>query len=131
MVRKALVGWCWQNRTDLILNMEIISSVSQIQELAFRLESEGKKIGFVPTMGYLHEGHLSLIDLIKNQSDVIILSIFVNPTQFAVGEDLEKYPRDQARDLQLCRDRELILFSFQRRMKSIFQIPALLYAKRR
>ena len=58
-------------------------------------------------MGYLHEGHLSLIDLIRERSDVLILSIFVNPTQFGLGEDLEKYPRDWERDLQLCGERKV------------------------
>ena len=63
----------------------------------------------VPTMGYLHEGHLSLIDLIKQKCDFTILSIFVNPTQFGIGEDLEKYPSDLNRDLELCREREVDL----------------------
>ena len=87
--------------------MEVLSTVSEIQVLSLRLQKEGKTIGFVPTMGYLHEGHLSLIDLIRERSDVLILSIFVNPTQFGLGEDLEKYPRDWERDLQLCRERKV------------------------
>jgi pantoate--beta-alanine ligase len=87
--------------------MEVINSIQEIQQLALRFEKEGKKIGFVPTMGYLHDGHLSLIDLIRVRSDILILSIFVNPTQFGVGEDLDKYPRDMERDLTLCRERKV------------------------
>lgn len=62
---------------------------------------EGKTIGFVPTMGYLHEGHLALVRRARRDCDVVVVSIFVNPTQFAPGEDYESYPRDEARDLSL------------------------------
>lgn len=71
-----------------------------MQGLARRLTAEGKKIGLVPTMGFLHDGHMSLIRRAKRQSDVVITSIFINPTQFAPDDDLKKYPRDEKGDIK-------------------------------
>ncbi|MEM6380841.1 MAG: pantoate--beta-alanine ligase, partial [Bacteroidota bacterium] len=73
--------------------MLIISTVAELQAIIQVQKSLGKSVGFVPTMGALHRGHLSLLDLANTQSDFTICSIFVNPTQFNDPEDLTKYPR--------------------------------------
>ncbi|HEY5621193.1 MAG TPA: pantoate--beta-alanine ligase [Pontiella sp.] len=83
--------------------MEIIQSAKEMQRRALQLKCAGKRIGFVPTMGFLHEGHLSLMRMARERCDVLVVSIFVNPAQFGPREDLEAYPRDFERDEELCR----------------------------
>ena len=84
--------------------MNITNSITDVREYVSKWKLEGLKIGFVPTMGYLHEGHKSLIDRAVKENDRVVVSIFVNPIQFGPKEDLVNYPRDLERDASLCSD---------------------------
>ena len=82
-----------------------VTTVATIAELRSRLDAEraaGRAIGFVPTMGYLHDGHASLMRAARDAGQVVVASIFVNPLQFGAGEDLDAYPRDLAGDTALA-----------------------------
>ncbi|QHP67757.1 pantoate--beta-alanine ligase [Bradyrhizobium sp. LCT2] len=84
--------------------MQTIATVAELRRTLAKARSADQRVGFVPTMGYLHDGHLALIAASQGQCDVTVVSIFVNPTQFGPNEDLSTYPRDFLRDEGLCRD---------------------------
>lgn len=84
--------------------MRIFKDVNEMQSWSLEQRVSGNKIGFVPTMGYLHNGHLSLIEEVRSECDLIVVSVFVNPAQFGPKEDFARYPRDERGDLEMCED---------------------------
>lgn len=83
--------------------MNVVKTISETRKAVGRFKRDGKLVGFVPTMGALHEGHLSLIRLARQHADEVVVSIYVNPEQFGPNEDFEEYPRTLERDLEVCR----------------------------
>lgn len=84
--------------------MIVLNTIKEVRDCLKDYRRQGKSIGLVPTMGYLHEGHGSLIQRCRQENDIVVVSVFVNPTQFGPNEDLEAYPRDFQRDSQLCEE---------------------------
>lgn len=92
--------------------MKIVRKIKELRDHLETYRRQGEKIALVPTMGYLHEGHLSLVDEAKTLASVVVMSIFVNPTQFGPGEDFERYPRDFDQDRKLAEERGVsVLFA--------------------
>ena len=85
--------------------LQVVSTVQEMRRVREAATATRRTVGFVPTMGYLHEGHLSLVDVARRHADLVVLSIYVNPAQFSAGEDLDTYPRDLDRDLELAEER--------------------------
>ena len=105
--------------------MKIVETIAEVREQVKQWRKEGLTVGLVPTMGYLHEGHKSLIDRAVAENDRVVVSVFVNPMQFGPSEDLESYPRDMDRDAALC-EKVQALFSIRIQAKCTTRIFLLL-----
>src|SRR4249920_810310 len=106
--------------------MKIYDTIEAMRATSRGQRSAGKRLGLVPTMGALHDGHLSLIHAAKAQCDVVAVSLFVNPLQFGPGEDLAKYPRDFARDRGLL-EKEGVDFLFAPGVEEMYPAGAVTY----
>ncbi len=84
--------------------MNVARTPAEVREAVVAARREGRRIGLVPTMGYLHDGHLSLLAAAREECDVVVMSLFVNPAQFRPGEDFDSYPRDEERDLRAAEE---------------------------
>ena len=91
--------------------MQVTKTVEETRKQIKAWKKEGKTVGLVPTMGFLHEGHASLIRKCREQNDIVVVSDFVNPTQFGPTEDLEAYPRDFERDSKLCESLGCLIYT--------------------
>jgi pantoate--beta-alanine ligase len=100
--------------------MRVIKKIKEMRELAAGLKQDARRIGFIPTMGFLHQGHLSLFQLAKKYCDLRIVSIFVNPIQFGPNEDFDRYPRDFKHDEKLC-EKEGIDYIFYPAAEEMYQ----------
>ena len=112
--------------------MEVITSIAELRQRLMIQRKTGRSIGFVPTMGYLHQGHISLVTRARAENDLVVVSLFVNPLQFGAGEDLARYPRDLERDAALLTANDVdILFApsveemYPRPMATVVDVPAL------
>ncbi|MBZ5758493.1 MULTISPECIES: pantoate--beta-alanine ligase [Rhizobium] len=112
--------------------MDVTSTIAEMRARLMPHLRAGRRIGLVPTMGYLHAGHLELVRRARSENDIVVTSIFVNPLQFAAGEDLEKYPRDFERDSAMLRKAGVdYLFAptpsdmYPRPMEAVVDVPAL------
>ncbi|KQR68984.1 pantoate--beta-alanine ligase [Rhizobium sp. Leaf384] len=112
--------------------METVSAIGDLRRLLGDHRRAGRSVGLVPTMGYLHAGHMDLVRRARADNDIVVASIFVNPLQFGADEDLSRYPRDLARDQTMLRDGDVdILFApgvsdmYPRPMETVVDVPAL------
>jgi pantoate--beta-alanine ligase len=92
--------------------VEIITTIQEMQQRVRQFKLKGKTIGFVPTMGFLHEGHLTLVKKAREKADIVVMSIFVNPLQFGPNEDFDRYPRDIERDEKLASEANVDLLFY-------------------
>ena len=116
--KKELKPLVLRREAFLMEKIRIIESIQEMQSYSESLRLAGKKISFVPTMGYFHEGHLSLMKEARKQADCVVVSIYVNPTQFGPKEDFSKYPRDFERDRDMAQSVgvDIIFFPYNQEM---------------
>ena len=108
--------------------MKVYRSISSLTKKIKEIKKQGKTIGLVPTMGFLHEGHMSLVKRAVKDTDCVIVTIFVNPTQFGPKEDFKKYPRNMKKDLKLC-EKEAVDIIFAPEVKEMYPEGFATYVK--